>query len=89
MGRGNILTRAEEFKKGYSHSLQQLYRQHNISDTLWYAKTRTWDNWSPKVKRFEVGDLVYLRRRKVDTLDVNVGRIILTDNRSSYPVAHS
>ena len=70
-----IAHRAEEFKKAIPIAFSNLQAaQHR--DTLWYAKTRT-GNWSPKVKRFEVGDLVYLRRRKVDTLDVNVGRIIL------------
>ena len=70
-----VADRAEAFKKAIPIAFSNLQAaQHR--DTLWYAKTRT-GQWSPKVKRFEVGDLVYLRRRKVDTLDVNVGRIIL------------
>ena len=70
-----VTARAEIFRKAIPIAFSNLQAaQHR--DTLWYARTRTGD-WSPKVKRFEVGDLVYLRRRKVDTLDVNVGRIIL------------
>jgi hypothetical protein len=45
-------------------------------DTLRYAHTRLGD-YKPKLKRFEVGDLVYLKRRKFDSMDPRVGRIIL------------
>jgi hypothetical protein len=45
-------------------------------DTLRYAHTRSGD-YKPKLKRFEVGDLVYLRCQKFDSMDPRVGRIIL------------
>jgi hypothetical protein len=45
-------------------------------DTLQYAHTRSGD-YKPKLKRAEVGDLVYLKRQKFDTMDPRVGRIIL------------
>ena len=45
-------------------------------DTLRYAHTRAGD-YKPKLKRFEAGDLVYLKRQKADSMDPRVGRIIL------------
>jgi hypothetical protein len=45
-------------------------------DTLRYAYTCSGD-YKPKLKRFEVGDLVYLKRQKADSMDPRVGRIIL------------
>jgi hypothetical protein len=45
-------------------------------DTLRYAHTRSGD-YKPKLKRFEVEDLVYLKHRKADSMDLRVGRIIL------------
>jgi hypothetical protein len=45
-------------------------------DTLRYAHTRSGD-YKRKLNRFEVGDLVYLKRQKFDSMDPRVGRIIL------------
>jgi ribosomal protein L37AE/L43A len=45
-------------------------------DTFRYAHTRSGD-YKPKLKRFEIGDLVYLKRQKADSTDPRVGRIIL------------
>jgi hypothetical protein len=45
-------------------------------DTLRYAHTRSGD-YKPKLKRFEEGDLVYLKRQRADLMDPRVGRIIL------------
>jgi hypothetical protein len=38
--------------------------------------TLDWD-YKPKLRRFEVGDMVYLKRQKADSMDPWVGRIIL------------
>jgi hypothetical protein len=51
-----------------------LIAQHR--DTLRYAHTRS-GHFQPKLHRFEVGDLVYLQWQKADSLDSNVGRLIL------------
>jgi hypothetical protein len=45
-------------------------------DTLRYAHTRSGD-YKLSLKRFEVADLVYLKRQKADPMDSRVGRIIL------------
>jgi hypothetical protein len=45
-------------------------------DTLRYAHTRLGD-YKPKLRWFEVEDLVYLKRRKFDSIDPRVGRITL------------
>jgi hypothetical protein len=45
-------------------------------DTLRYARTGSGD-YRPKLKRFEVGDLVYLKRQRADSMEPKVGRIIL------------
>jgi hypothetical protein len=45
-------------------------------DTLRNAHTRCGD-YNSKVERFEVGDLVYLKRQRADSMDPRVGRIIL------------
>jgi hypothetical protein len=45
-------------------------------DTLRYAHTRSGE-FLPKLKRFEEGDLVYLRRQLADSMDPKSGRIIL------------
>ena len=45
-------------------------------DTLRYAYTRS-GHFQPKLKRFEVGDLVYLRKEAPDSMHLNRGRIIL------------
>jgi hypothetical protein len=45
-------------------------------DTLRYAHTRSGE-FLPKLKRFEEGDLVYLRRQPADSMDPKSGRIIL------------
>jgi hypothetical protein len=45
-------------------------------DTLRYAHTRL-DDYKPKLKRFEAGDLVYLKRHKAVSMHMRVGRIIL------------
>jgi hypothetical protein len=44
-------------------------------DTLRYAHTLSGD-YKPELKRFEVGDLVYLKRQRADSMDPRVGRII-------------
>jgi hypothetical protein len=67
--------RARLFEKGMSIAFNNLaIAQHR--DTLRYAHTRSGD-YKPKLKRFEVGDLVYLKRQKADSMDLRVGRIIL------------
>lgn len=45
-------------------------------DTLRYAYTRSGD-FKPKLKRFDVGDLVYLRRESTNSMEPDRGRIIL------------
>jgi hypothetical protein len=45
-------------------------------DTLRYAHTRSGEFLS-KLKRFEAGDLVYLRRQPANSMDPRSGRIIL------------
>lgn len=67
--------RAKLFEKDIPAAFDNLLiAQHR--DTLRYAHTRS-GNFQPKLHRFEVGDLVYLRRQKADSLDSNVGRLIL------------
>jgi hypothetical protein len=45
-------------------------------DTLRYAHTRS-GYYRQKLKSFEVGDLIYLKRQRADSMDPRVGRIIL------------
>jgi hypothetical protein len=45
-------------------------------NTLWYAHTRG-GNYKPKVRRFDVGDFVYLQRQPNDTLNTSSGHIML------------
>jgi hypothetical protein len=67
--------RARMFKKEMPIAFNNLaIAQHR--DTLRYAQTRLGD-YKLKLKRFEVGDLVYLKRQKADFMDPRVGRIIL------------
>ncbi|GAQ93509.1 hypothetical protein KFL_015960010, partial [Klebsormidium nitens] len=67
--------RAKLFEKDIPAAFDNLLiAQHR--DTLRYAHTRL-GHFQPKLHRFEVGDLVYLRRQKADSLDSNVGRLIL------------
>ena len=51
-----------------------LIAQHR--DILRYAHTRS-GHYKPKLRRYAVGDLVYIRRKQADSLDPKVGRIIL------------
>jgi hypothetical protein len=44
-------------------------------DTLRYAKTRSGDHIL-KLRRFEAGDFVYLKRQTADPMDPRVGRVI-------------
>jgi hypothetical protein len=43
-------------------------------DMLRYTKTRS-GTFAPKLQRFVVGDFVYLKRQKADSLDPRVGRL--------------
>ncbi|CAM6094556.1 unnamed protein product [Calypogeia fissa] len=45
-------------------------------DTLRYAHTRG-GSFRPKVRKFEVGDFVYLQRQPTDTLETSASRTIL------------
>jgi hypothetical protein len=70
-----VSDRAKLFEKHIPAAFDNLLiAQHR--DTLRYAHTRS-GHFQPKLHRFEVGDLVYLRRQKADSLDSNVGRLIL------------
>jgi hypothetical protein len=70
-----VSNRAKLFEKDIPATFDNLLiAQHR--DTLRYAHTRS-GHFQPKLHRFEVGDLVYLRRQKADSLDSNVGRLIL------------
>jgi hypothetical protein len=67
--------RARLFEREMPIAFQNLaIAQHR--DTLRYAHTRAGD-YKTKLKRFEAGDLVYLKRQKADSMDPRVGRIIL------------
>jgi hypothetical protein len=67
--------RARLFEQEMPIAFQNLaIAQHR--DTLRNAHTRAGD-YKPKLKRFEAGDLVYLKRQKADSMDPRVGRIIL------------
>jgi hypothetical protein len=67
--------RARVFQKEMPIAFNNLaIAQHR--DTLRNAHTRSGD-YKPKLKRFEVGDLVYLKRQKADSMDPRVGRTIL------------
>ncbi|GAQ80426.1 hypothetical protein KFL_000540030 [Klebsormidium nitens] len=66
--------RAELFKEIVPMAFDNLaIAQHR--DILRYAHTRSGD-FKPKLRRYEVGDLVYLRRQPADSLDPKVGRLI-------------
>ena len=70
-----ITERARLFEKEMPVAFDNLaIAQHR--DTLRYAHKRSGD-YKPKLRRFMVGDLVYLKRQKADSLDPKVGRIIL------------
>jgi hypothetical protein len=70
-----VSDRAKLFERDIPAAFDNLLiAQHR--DTLRYAHTRS-GHFRPKLHRFEVGDLVYLRRQKADSLDSNVGRLIL------------
>jgi hypothetical protein len=45
-------------------------------NTLRYAHTRACDN-KPKIRRFEVGNLLHPKRQKANSIDPRVDRIIL------------
>jgi hypothetical protein len=65
--------RARLFEKEMPIAFDNLaIAQHRV--TLRYAHTRSGD-YKLKLKRFEVGDLVYLKRQKFDSMDPRVGRI--------------
>jgi hypothetical protein len=67
--------RAKHFEREMPIVFQNLaIAQHRV--TLRYAHTRAGD-YKPKLKRFEAGDLVYLKRQKADSMDLRVGRITL------------
>jgi hypothetical protein len=75
MGEGRGRTGAKLFERKMPIAFQNLaIAQHR--NTLRYAHTRAGD-YKPKLKRFEVGDLVCLKRQKADSMDPRVGRITL------------
>ena len=66
---------AEYFQKAMPMALENLaITQHR--DTLRYARIRSGAYW-PQLRRFRVGDYVYLQREAPTTLDVKAGRTIL------------
>jgi hypothetical protein len=70
-----VSDRAKLFEKDIPVAFDNLLiAQHR--DTLRYAHTRS-GHFQSKLHRFEVSDLVYLRRQKANSLDSNVGRLIL------------
>ena len=70
-----VMHRAEIFEKEMPIAFNNLaIAQHR--DTLRYSHKRSGD-YKPKLKRFAIGDLVYLKRQKADSMDPKVGRIIL------------
>ena len=67
--------RAEYFRKAMPMALENLaIAQHR--DTLRYARIRS-GAYRPQLRRFKVGDYVYLQREAPTTLDVKAGRTIL------------
>jgi hypothetical protein len=67
--------RARLFEREMPIAFQNLaIAQHR--DTPRYAHTRAGD-YKPRLKRFEAGDLVYLKRQKANSMDPRVGRITL------------
>ena len=67
--------RAEYFRKAMPMALENLaIAQHR--DTLRYARIRS-GAYRPQLRRFRVGDYVYLQREAPTTLDVKAGRTIL------------
>ena len=70
-----ILERAALFKRVMPMAMENLsIAQHR--DTLRYAHTRG-GSYKPKVRKFDVGDFVYLQRQPNDTLDTSTSRVIL------------
>jgi len=70
-----ISERAALFKRVMPMAMENLaIAQHR--DTLRYAHTRG-GSYQPKVRKFEVGDFVYLQRQPNDTLDTSTSRTIL------------
>ena len=70
-----ISERAALFKRVMPMAMENLaIAQHR--DTLRYAHTRG-GSYKPKVRKFEVGDFVYLQRQPNDTLDTSTSRTIL------------
>jgi hypothetical protein len=70
-----INDRAKVFEKAIPAAFDNLLiAQHR--NKLRYTHTRS-GHFKPKQHRFEVGDLVYLRRQPADSLDPKVGRLIL------------
>ena len=66
--------RAEYFRKAMPMALENLaIAQHR--DTLRYARTRS-GAYRPQLRRFKVGDYVYLQHEAPTTLDVKAGRTI-------------
>jgi hypothetical protein len=67
--------RAQLFKRKMPIAFNNLaIAQHR--DVLCYAHIRS-RNHQPKLHRFAAGDLVYLKRQKVDSMDPRVGKLIL------------
>lgn len=67
--------RAEFFKRAMPEALGNLQvAQHR--DGLRYARIRS-GGYRPKVRRFEVGDFVYLQREAPTSIDVKAGRTVL------------
>ena len=67
--------RAEFFKRAMPMAMENLsIAQHR--DTLRYARIRS-GSYRPQLRRFKVGDYVYLQREAPTTLDVKAGRTIL------------
>jgi hypothetical protein len=74
--------RARLFEREMPIAFQNLaIAQHR--DTLRYAHTRAGD-YKPKLRRFEVGDLVYLKRQKANSMDVT-GYYITSMLRATVP----
>ncbi len=67
--------RAEYFQRAMPMAMENLaIAQHR--DTLRYARIRS-GAYKPQLRRFKVGDYVYLQREAPTTLDVRAGRTIL------------
>jgi hypothetical protein len=69
----------EERARLFEHEMPIAFQNLAIAqhrDTLRYAHTRAGD-YKHKLRTFEAGDLVYLKRQKADSMDPRVGWIIL------------